>query len=158
MKYLLGIDFGGGASKATLLSENGVICATNTTDPDDWVKATCENINRVLQKSGVSAEDICAVSLDAATHTAVIMDEDFNVIRPAIYWTDTRSIKEVTFLRENYSEIIDKQVLHKADTIWSLPELLWIKSNEPENWSKVKKILFAKDYVRHQLTGDYVTD
>jgi len=165
MKYLLGIDFGGGASKATLLSENGVICATNTTEyptyypkasfveqnPDDWVKATCENINGVLQKSGVSAEDICAVSLDAATHTAVIMDEDFNVIRPAIYWTDTRSIKEVTFLRENYSEIIDKQVLHKADTIWSLPELLWIKNNEPENWSKVKKILFAKDYVRHQL-------
>jgi len=49
-------------------------------------------------------------------------------------------------------------VLHKADTIWSLPELLWIKNNEPENWSKVKKILFAKDYVRHQLTGDYVTD
>ena len=32
MKYLLGIDFGGGASKATLLSEEGVICATNTTE------------------------------------------------------------------------------------------------------------------------------
>ena len=59
---------------------------------------------------------------------------------------------------ENFGEIIEKQVLHKADTIWSLPELLWIKNNEPENWAKVRKILFAKDYVRHQLTGDYVTD
>ena len=39
-----------------------------------------------------------------------------------------------------------------------MPELLWIKNNEPENWAKTKKILFAKDYVRHQLTGDYVTD
>ena len=172
MKYLLGIDFGGGASKATLLSEEGVICATNTTEyatnypkpgyaeqnPDDWVKATCENIKGVLEKSKVKPDEICAVSLDAATHTAVIMDEDFNVIRPAIYWTDTRSTEEVSYLKENYSEIIDKQVLHKADTIWSLPELLWIKNNEPENWSKVRKILFAKDYVRHQLTGDYVTD
>ena len=172
MKYLLGIDFGGGASKATLLSEDGVICTTNTTEyatnypkpgyaeqnPDDWVKATCENIKGVLEKSGISASEICAVSLDAATHTAVIMDENFNVIRPAIYWTDTRSTEEVSYLKENYSEIIEKQVLHKADTIWSLPELLWIKNNEPENWSKVKKILFAKDYVRHQLTGDYVTD
>mgnify|MGYP001326736785 CR=1 FL=1 len=27
MKYLLGIDFGGGASKATLLSESGAVCA-----------------------------------------------------------------------------------------------------------------------------------
>lgn len=172
MKYLLGIDFGGGASKATLLSEDGVICATNTTEyktnypkpgyaeqnPDDWVKATCDNIKGVLDKSKVAPNNICAISLDAATHTAVITDEDFNVIRPAIYWTDTRSTKEVSYLKENYSEIIDKQVLHKADTIWSLPELLWIKNNEPENWSRVKKILFAKDYVRHRLTGDYVTD
>lgn len=172
MKYLLGIDFGGGASKATLLREDGEIVATNTTEyetfypkpgwteqnPDDWVKATCENIKGVLEKSKVAPCEICAISLDAATHTAVIMDEDFNVIRPAIYWTDTRSTKEVSYLKENYSEIIDKQVLHKADTIWSLPELLWIKNNEPENWSKTKKILFAKDYVRHQLTGDYVTD
>ena len=172
MRYLLGIDFGGGASKATLLSEDGVICATSTTEyttnypkpgyaeqnPSDWVDATCKNISGVLEKSGVSSSDIVCVSLDAATHTAVIMDEDFNVIRPSIYWTDTRSVKEVAYLKENFGDVIEKQVLHKADTIWTLPELLWIKNNEPENWKKVRKILFAKDYVRHFLTGDYVTD
>ena len=32
MKYLLGIDFGGGASKATLLREDGVISARCTTE------------------------------------------------------------------------------------------------------------------------------
>ena len=172
MKYLLGIDFGGGASKATLLCENGEIAATNTTeyptnypkpgyaeqDPNEWVNATVANIKAVLDKSGISQKDIACVSLDAATHTAVIMDENFDVIRPAIYWTDTRSTKEVAYLKETVGDIIEKQVLHKADTIWSLPELLWIKNNEPENWTRVKKILFAKDYVRHQLTGDYVTD
>ena len=172
MRYLLGIDFGGGASKATLLREDGEITATHTTEyptsypkagwaeqnPQDWVDATCKNIRGVLEKSGVSASDICAVSLDAATHTAVIMDDSFNIIRPAIYWTDTRSKDEVSYLKENFDEIIEKQVLHKPDTIWSLPELMWIKNNEPENWAKVRKILFAKDYVRHQLTGDYVTD
>ena len=79
-------------------------------------------------------------------------------IRPAIYWTDTRSKEEVKYLRENFSDIIDKQVLHKADTIWTLPELLWIKNNEPENWARVRKIMFAKDFVRHFFTGDYVTD
>ena len=172
MRYLLGIDFGGGASKATLLREDGVIASTSTTEyptaypkvgyaeqnPDDWFSATAENISGVLEKSGISPADICAVSLDAATHTAVITDENFNVIRPAVYWTDTRSIEEVSYLRENYSDIIDKQVLHKADTIWTLPELLWIKKNEPQNWKRVKRILFAKDYVRHRLTGDYVTD
>ncbi len=172
MKYLLGIDFGGGASKATLLREDGYIAATNTTEyktfypkpgyaeqnPADWVDATLENIKGVIEKSKISPCEIAAVSLDAATHTAVIMDEKFNVIRPSIYWTDTRSIGEVDFLKKNYSDTILKEVLHKPDTIWTLPELLWIKNNEPENWSRVRKILFAKDFVRHALTGDYVTD
>lgn len=172
MKYLLGIDFGGGASKATLLCENGEIVATSTTEyetiypnpgwveqnPDDWVKACCENIANILKKSKVSSYDICALSLDAATHTAVIMDEDFNIIRNSIYWTDIRSVNEVDFLKENYSQIIERQVLHKPSTIWTLPELMWIKNNESENWSKVRRILFAKDYVRHFFTGDYVTD
>ena len=172
MKYLLGIDFGGGASKATLLCENGEIVATGTSEypthypkpgyaeqnPEDWVKATCENITSVLQKSGIKASDIACISLDAATHTAVITDDDFNVIRPAIYWTDTRSTAEVAYLKENFAEVIDREVFHKPDTIWSLPELMWIKNNEPENWARVRKILFAKDYVRHRLTGDYVTD
>ena len=169
MKYLLGIDFGGGASKATLLCENGEIVATGTSEypthypkpgyaeqnPEDWVKATCENITSVLQKSGIKASDIACISLDAATHTAVITDDDFNVIRPAIYWTDTRSTAEVAYLKENFAEVIDREVFHKPDTIWSLPELMWIKNNEPENWARVRKILFAKDYVRHRLTGDY---
>lgn len=172
MKYLLGIDFGGGASKATLLCENGEIVATSTTEyptnyprpgfaeqnPQDWVDATCKNIKNVLDKSGVSPRNIICISLDAATHTAVIMDENFNVLRDSIYWTDTRSTREVQFLKDNYGEIIEKQVLHKPDTIWSLPELMWIKNNEPQIWAKVKKILFAKDYVRHFFTGDYVTD
>ena len=94
MRYLLGIDFGGGASKATLLDFNGRVCATSTCEyktyypkpgyaeqnPQDWVDATVKNIGGVLKRSGVSAKDICAVALDAATHTAVITDENFNVI------------------------------------------------------------------------------
>ena len=172
MKYLLGIDFGGGASKATLLSEMGEICATATCEyatyypksgyceqnPSDWVDATCRNIGTLLDQSGVNPDDIIMVALDAATHTAVVMDENFNVLRPAIYWTDTRSIAEVDYLKQNYNDVIFSEVLHNPDTIWSLPELLWIKNNEPDIWSKTKRILFAKDYVRHQLTGDYVTD
>lgn len=172
MRYFLGIDFGGGASKATLLCENGEIFATNTTEyptyypcvgyaeqnPADWVEATVKNIRAVLDKSKVSPLEIVCIALDAATHTAVITDENFNVLRNSIYWTDTRCKSETECLKENFSDVIEKQALHKPDTIWSLPELLWIKNNEPEIWARVRKILFAKDFVRHTLTGDYVTD
>lgn len=172
MKYLIGIDFGGGASKATLLCENGEITATATYEydtyypqngwveqnPEDWYIATKENIKAVLEKSKINPSDIKAVALDAATHTAVVMDKDFNVLRPSIYWTDTRTQKEVAILNEKYYHIILKQVLHNPGTIWTLPQLMWIKENEPEVWEIVEKICFAKDYVRHKLTDDYVTD
>ncbi len=170
-KYVLGIDFGGGASKATLLSRDGIV-AENTVeyptlypmagyveqDPEDWLRAACDNIRAVTEKSEVSVSDIACISFDAATHTAVLMDDNFRVLRNSIYWTDVRSTAEVEFLKQNCQELIEKQVFHKPDTIWTLPELLWVKNNEPELWGRVKKIMFAKDYVRHRLTGDYVTD
>lgn len=172
MKYVLGIDFGGGASKATLLCENGEVVATSSCEyetfcphvgwteqnPDDWYLATKKNIKEIIEKSGVDASCIMALALDAATHTAVVMDKSFNVLRPSIYWTDTRTQKEVEYLSNNYKEIITEQVLHNPGTIWTLPQLMWIKENEPRIWEKVDKICFAKDYVRHKLTGDYVTD
>ncbi len=172
MKYLLGIDFGGGASKATLLCENGTIAATNTVEyptfypmpgyteqnPEDWYKATVENISAVLEKSSINPSDIEMISLDAATHTAVLTDYDFNVVRPSIYWTDTRSVKQAEFLKTNCRELIKSLVLHEPDTIWTLPQLMWLRENEPETLEKTKRIMFAKDYVRHCLTGDYVTD
>ena len=172
MKYVLGIDFGGGASKATLLSETGEIAAVSTVeyptlypqsgwteqDPADWYEATRKNISNLLTQSGVDAHEIVAVCPDAATHTAVLLDEKDEVVCPSIYWTDIRSQAEVAYLREHYGDLIRREVLHSPDTIWTLPQLMWIKSNRPDQWSRVHKILFAKDYVRQRLTGDFVTD
>lgn len=170
--YLLGVDFGGGASKATLLREDGVVTAVNTVEyrtiypkqgyaeqnPSDWYAAIKENIMAVIKKSGIHPSEIAALSLDAATHTAVVCDKDFNVLCPSIYWTDTRSTDEVRYLKENFGDLILSSAYHSVDTIWTLPQLLWLKNKKPGVWEKCRRIMFAKDYVRHMLTGDYVTD
>lgn len=172
MKYLLGVDFGGGASKATLLGENGVIAATNTVEyptrypqpgyaeqnPSDWYGAIKNNISSLLEKSGVDPENIEALCLDAATHTSVLTDKDGNVLRPAIYWTDSRSVKECAEIRDRYRDLVVREALHEVDTIWTLPQLMWVKNNEPEIWSRVGKIFFPKDYIRFLFTGEYLTD
>lgn len=172
MQYVLGIDFGGGASKATLLGEDGRVAAESVCeypthypkpgwaeqDPEDWVRATLQNIAAVLEKSGVSPKDVAALSLDAATHTAVLLDDQSRVLRPAVYWTDTRCAREAAWLREENGGAIERLTLHRPDTIWTLPQLLWVRNNEPELWKRVRKIVFAKDYVRRFFTGDHVTD
>lgn len=172
MHYLLGIDFGGGASKATLLGSDGKVAATHSVEyptyyprsgyaeqnPSDWYDAVRKNIIGILKKSGVSSADIMALCLDAATHTAVLTDKDFNVLRPAIYWTDSRSVEQSAMLREKYGDLILKQTLHKPDTIWTLSQLLWVRDNEPEIWNKTERMMFAKDYARYMLTSVYCTD
>lgn len=172
MKYLLGIDFGGGASKATLISTQGEIVAENTVEyptlhpqegwceqhPQDWISALKTNIKALLEGSGAKGEDILAVCIDSATHTAVLCDGDAAPLRDAIHWTDTRSIKQAAFLAENYGEMIFKRAYHKPDTIWTLPQLMWVRENEPELFKKIKYIFFEKDYIRYFLTGVYCTD
>ena len=172
MKYLLGIDFGGGASKATLLNTEGTIVAENTVeyptlypqndaceqDPKDWISALCENTQALLQKSDIDAGDILAVAIDSATHTSLVCDADFKPLRNAMHWTDSRSRKQADALREQYGQMIFDKTYHRPDTIWTLPQLIWLKENEPQLFEKVRYIFFEKDYIRYFLTGVFCTD
>ena len=172
MKYLLGIDFGGSASKATLLAADGSIAAENTVeyptlypqpgaceqDPADWICALCENTKALLQKSGICPEDVLAVAIDSATHTSLICDENYRPLRNAIHWTDSRSRLQADRLRETVGEEIFQKTFHKPDTIWTLPQLLWLREKEPEKHERIRYIFFEKDYIRYFLTGVYCTD
>lgn len=172
MKYLLGIDFGGGSSKATLIDEKGTIVAENTVEyptyypelgwceqaPEDWDKALCENIKGLLRKSGIDSAHIFALAIDSATHTWVMCGEDYQPIRPAIHWTDTRSRKQAQKLKAEHGDFIFETTFHKPDTIWTLPQILWVREQEASNFRKLRYIFFEKDYIRYGLTGVYCTD
>ena len=172
MRYLFGIDFGGGSSKATLLREDGVTVAENSVEyptlypetgaceqaPSDWISALCENTRAILDKSGVSPRDIAAVAVDSATHTAVLCDGAFRPLRPAIHWTDSRSRLEAKLLCERYGEQIFEKTFHKPDTIWTLAHLLWLRERERATFDRIRHVMFEKDYLRYFLTGVFATD
>ena len=172
MKYLLGIDFGGGSSKATLIDRLGNIVAENNVEyptyypslgwceqePADWNRAFTENVAGLLDKAGIVSEDILAIAIDSATHTWVRCDEAFKPLRPAIHWTDSRSRAQAQKLKAEYGNLIFEKSFHKPDTIWTLPQLVWVREHEPENFRKLRYIFFEKDYIRYSLTGVYCTD
>jgi len=172
MNYLLGIDFGGGASKATLIDLEGNIVAENTVeyptlypssgaceqDPSDWIRALQENTQALLQKSGIDSADILSVAIDSATHTSLVCDASYRPLRNAMHWTDSRSRQQADRLREACGEELFQKTYHKPDTIWTLPQLLWLKENEPALFEKIRYVFFEKDYIRYFLTGVYCTD
>lgn len=171
-KYVLGVDIGSGSMKLTLLSDSGEIAAVSSyeyqtyypkvgwseQEPEDWCHAFHRALRELLWKSNVTAEEIEALAIDAATHTAVLLDEKKEVIRRAILWTDQRSTEEVRQLKEESGDLIREQVLNEPTTVWTLPQMMWIRRNEPQVWEKIRYILFAKDYLRFRLTGTMETD
>jgi len=43
-------------------------------------------------------------------------------------------------------------------TGFTLPKLLWVRDNEPQNFERVRKVLLPKDYVRYRLTGEFASE
>lgn len=171
-KYVLGVDIGSGSVKLTLLSREGIIAATAgceyptyyphvgwcEQDPEDWCAAFKSAFADALKEAGAEPEQIEALSFDAATHTAVLLDEKKRVIRRAILWTDQRSKTEVQELKDTCLDTIMAQAANAPTTVWTLPQLMWLRKHEPEVWGKIRYLLFAKDYLRFRMTGTIETD
>ncbi len=171
-EYVLGVDIGSGSVKLTLLGRDGKIRGTSACeypthfpkvgwceqDPEDWCKAFKIALSTLLSNTDTRKEEVVALSLDAATHTAVLLSKDRSVLRRAILWTDQRSKKQVQYLKDHHFDLILGQVLNAPTTVWTLPQLMWVKEEEADVWENIHHILFAKDYLRYRFTGKILTD
>ena len=168
---LLGIDFGSGGCKVTAVGVSGTVLGGASVeytthyehrgwseqDPGDWYPAMCAAIGKVRAK-GVDLSAVKAISFDGSTHNAVLLDENMKPIRRTIMWTDQRSTAECAVLKEKYQDLIFQTAYQMPTPTWTLPQLMWLKNNEPEMLRKTKHILFVKDYVRFLVTDYAATD
>ena len=169
---LLGIDLGTGGCKITIINPKGDILAEASAeyetfhpkpswceqDPQDWFSALIHCLKKITDSGIIDLKDVKSIALDGSTHNAVLLDEQMQVIRPTIMWTDQRSVDEVGFLEQEWGADIFRITYQKVSPTWTLPQLLWIKNHEPENFEKIFRIMFVKDYVRYLLTGSWETD
>ncbi len=171
---LLGIDVGTGGSRALVIDESGRLVAAASADhapfrsprtgwaeqdPVDWWRASVEAVRRVLAAGGVKASAIRGIGLSGQMHGAVLLDPAGEVIRPAIIWCDQRTEQECAWLEATIgaSRLIELTA-NPALTNFTLTKLLWVRSHEPALWTRVRRVLLPKDYVRFRLSGEYATD
>jgi xylulokinase len=92
-------------------------------------------------------------------HGAVLLDENDEVIRPALIWCDQRTEAQSKELERTIG--LDRLIQLTCNpplTNFTLTKLLWVRENEPKNWQRVRKIMLPKDYVRLRLTGESAID
>lgn len=173
-KYLMGIDLGTTSLKVSLYQDNGKIIASNSSEypiltpkvayaeqnPYDWWQGFLSACKFLSNEFSDEFHNIAGIGLCGQMHTQVYLDEQFNVLRPAITWMDQRSGTIVDKINNDpeSKQLIFQETSNIASTTYTAPHIKWVIENQPEIWSEVKHILVAKDYLKFLLTGVKITD
>lgn len=169
--YFIGIDLGTSAVKLLLMDEAGNIKNTvsreyplefpqpgwSQQNPEDWRNAVMESIPQLLR--GFDATQVAGIGCGGQMHGLVILDSQDRVIRPAILWNDGRTEEQVRYLNEDIGrERLSRLTGNIAFAGFTAPKLLWLRENEPDNFSRISKIMLPKDYINYILTGVHACD
>ena len=171
MQLFIGVDLGTSAMKLLLVDASGQIQNEVTKEyplefpqpgwsqqqPEDWKKALFEGIPELLQ--GFDGHSVAGIGAGGQMHGLVVLDEQDNVIRPAILWNDGRTAKQVDYLNNEIGkEKLSNLTANIAFAGFTAPKILWMAENEPENFQKIAKIMLPKDYINYILTGVHCCD
>ena len=167
----IGIDLGTSAVKLLLMDGEGKIQRIvskeypiefphpgwSQQNPQDWYTQTMEGIRELVAQA--DRDQVAGISFGGQMHGLVILDENDQVIRPAILWNDGRTSEECDYL----NNVIGKDKLSEytaniSFTGFTAPKILWVKNQEPENFKRIAKIMLPKDYLAYRLTGVHCTD
>jgi sugar (pentulose or hexulose) kinase len=174
MKYVLGIDKGTTATKASIFNaaDGRVIATARRSTPSfrphpDWHEEDMDGtyagvagvIRDAIASAGIDARDIAGVGVCGHMGGLWALDAHGQPAGPAIAWPDGRAAQ----LLEGWKA--DGRVDRLFDIsgnapIPGLPLVLlsWLKDNDPEFYSRITTVFCAKDYINFRLTGEIATD
>jgi sugar (pentulose or hexulose) kinase len=128
-------------------------------DPEIYWNSVIDGFREVLGSRGVNPSEIRSISGCSQGETFILLDEKDRSLRPAIVWYDNRAREEVEELKQaiDAAEFYHTTGLTEMETTWSAFKILWVKKNEPEIFSGIKKLLLVEDFIIYRLTGRYIT-
>ncbi|MEX2548702.1 MAG: xylulokinase [Nitriliruptoraceae bacterium] len=129
-------------------------------DPGHWWSA----LQVAIDDAG-GIDDVAAISVGAQQHGMVCLDEDGEVIRPALLWNDTRSADAAQDLIDElggpgaWAEAVGSVPVAS----FTITKLRWLAQHEPEAARRTAAVCLPHDWLTWKLAGagsidDLVTD
>lgn len=174
-KLLIGYDIGSSSVKATLLdADTGRAVASEglpkvempihapqkdwaEQDPQMWWKYIVETTQSIVKSANVQKGEIKAIGISYQMHGLVLVDQNQNVIRPSIIWCDSRAVGYGNSAFGALGSDYCLPHLLNSPGNFTASKLKWVKENEPENYSKIHKIMLPGDYIAMKLSGEILT-
>ncbi|QMW03425.1 xylulokinase [Spirosoma foliorum] len=173
--YFLGFDLGSSSVKASLLdADSGKVVASAffpqpemviqapqpgfaEQQPEIWWQNACLASKAVMQQTNINPSDVKAIGISYQMHGLVVVDKEFNVLRPSIIWCDSRA---VPYGNQAFDTLGHDRTLHhllNSPGNFTAAKLAWVKANEPDVYAQVDKFMLPGDYLAARMTGDLVT-
>ncbi len=168
-KYIIAHDMGTSSDKAVLVDMEGRIVSTQTEpyptyypapafveqDPDDYWRAVCEATAKLVDKTGISADDVKGVVFSTQAMGIIPIDKYGNVLHKNITWVDGRAEKQAHSIMKKLggkkiftlvagTPIMGKDVVAK---------LIWLKEEMPNVYNDTKYFLDVNGFLKFKCTG-----
>ena len=171
--YLIGIDAGHTVIKAAVFDAQGAEIgrgarptATFSRHPRwqerdmDVVWASAAGaIADALVDAGIDGSQVASVGIGAHGDGLYLVDADLRPVRAAILATDTRAVSYCA--QWATGAVADRlmAITGQVPAPYTPPATLsWLRDHEPDNYARAAHMLFCKDWLRLQLTGEIATD
>lgn len=172
-EYLIGLDAGTTAVKGILLSATRGLLATAfreygleskgdrcEVDPEVYWQAAVTVIQDLCTRSGVRSSDVRAIAIASQGETIIPVDRYGQPLRKAIVWLDNRSVREAEQIERYFGqgEVLNCTGQPEILPIWPATRIAWLKTHEPDVFSRVHKYLLVEDYLMYRLSGRFVSE
>ena len=154
---VLGIDAGTGGLRAGLFDLTGAVLGIADRDytttypqpgwaeqtPEDWWNALVGAVRAVVQESGVDAQRIIGLAVDAPCDI-LLADRAGTPLTNALMWMDLRGAEQARRLTDTGAAVL-RYCGGVVPAEWPLPKTLWLKEREPALWSRAERLGASRD-------------
>lgn len=116
------------------------------------VKEVFNAVKKVIK--AVNCKNTVAIAVTSFGETFTMLDENDEPCVPSMLYTDPRGKEQCERLINQFgAEKLAFKTGAKTHEMYSLPKMMWIKENMPDNFKRAKKILLMQDYIVYKLCG-----
>ncbi len=170
MNLLLGLDYGTGGAKISIINDQGEELSYafeeypiltpkpgwSEHDPVNYWELACRIIKKALDSANINPAEIKGIAVSSALPSLVLVDKTGQPIQNAYNLMDKRATKQVEWLN---NEIGEKTIFdiskNRLEDHPAIVNLLWEKENRPETFNKIHKALTIDGFINLKLTGKY---
>ena len=175
MPITLGCDLGSSSIKVSLFDtetgQNLITCQSPSDelpiqaaeagyaeqDPEMWWQHFKLALSSACVRAKIQASQIKAIGISYQMHGLVMVNDQNDVIFPAIIWCDSRAVETGQELLDAIGKEYCFENLLNSPGNFTASKLLWIKQNAPEIFKQCKHFMLPGDFLALRLSGEVTT-